>query len=386
MAVFMTGATGFLGRYLAHRLIRAGEHLILLIRAPDHQTARGRVLECLGALGDVDQAQLQRQVRVCLGRLEAPGLGLSPADREHVLEACDQFLHCGANVHFNLSLAEARAVNVGGTLSILELALQRRRRGNARLDHISTAYVAGNRTDLVREGELDGRLGHKNTYERAKFEAELALRERSGELAVTVFRPSMIAGDSETGWTSSFDTIYWPTKVYAHGLWRTCFGNPETPLDLVPVNFVSDAILALRQRQDAIGRCFHLAAGPERAITLGQLFELGPRLFPNRKPVRFVSPGWWLRYVLPVLRRFSVGRLRYIVRAGEFYLPYLAHNPQFDNSSAKALLEDSGIEVPSVWGYVDRLARYGMDTDWGRKVPEVVSRDSEAGVPDAIDR
>lgn len=364
----MTGATGFLGSYLLQELLEGGQEVVLLVRSRSLQEARGRVRKALALLGGAELEEIGPQLDLCLGSLDAPGLGLSAEERGRVLERCDQFLHCGASVRFDLPLEEARAVNLGGTEAMLELAAERHRRGGlTRFDYVGTAYVAGNRTDVVLETELDGRLGHKNTYERTKFEAEQAVRRAQEELPATIYRPSIVVGESERGRTPSFKMIYWPAKVYAMGLWRTCPGNPHTPVDLVPVNFVRDAILEIRRRPDSLGRCYHLAAGPEGQVTLGSMARLLQEIFSVRKPVRFVDPGWWMRSVHPLLKLLAFGASRRVVRTGEFYVPYFTQNPQFDNSGTVEALRATKVVLPRVGDYVHQLFRYCIETDWGRK-------------------
>jgi long-chain acyl-CoA synthetase len=367
VAVFVTGGTGFLGRHLVAGLRQRGEDVVLLVRGRDDAEAREKAARALGSLapeGDGAQARF----RVCRGSLDAPDLGLSPADRDMVLSSCDRILHCGASVRFDLSWAEAEAVNVGGTRSVLALARERQRRGGlARYDHVGTAFVAGRRTDLVGEEELDGRLGHRNTYERSKFEAEKLVREARGEIPACIFRPSIVVGDSTRGRTSSFQMIYWPLRMYVSGLWRTCPGHPDAPIDMVPVDFVRDALLHLRTRPESLGRCFHVAAGGQGAITLAQIAQEAGTVFPGCPPLRFVDPASWMRWVHPLLKYLSFGTPRRIVRRGEFYVPYFTANPRFDNAGLRALLSGSGLEVPSVASYLHRLFEYCRDTDWGRR-------------------
>jgi long-chain acyl-CoA synthetase len=270
-------------------------------------------------------------------------------------------------VRFDLPLDRARAVNLEGTLAMLDLARERHRlAGLTRFDHVSTAYVAGRRTDVVLETELDERAGHKNSYERSKFEAERAVRRAMDEIPATVHRPSIVVGSASDGRTTSFSMIYWPARMYAQGLWRTCPGNPEAPVDLVPVDFVRDAILAIRRRKESLGRTYHIAAGPG-APTMGELARIVAHVFGRKKPVRFVDPDRWMRFVHPLLKYLSFGSPRRIVRAGEFYVPYFVSNPRFDLSEASAVLARSGLSPPPVADYVERLFRYCIETDWGRR-------------------
>ena len=362
----MTGATGFLGRHLLLAFLKAGKEMVLLIRARTQEEASNRVGRILLEIASPGGPPLNGKVRICLGSLSEPDLALSPEHSELVLSTCDEFLHCGASVRLDLSLGEARAVNVNGTVAMLGLARARQRRaGLSRFDYVSTAFVAGNRRDLVREEELDGRLGHKNNYERSKFEAETAVRRARPEIPVTIYRPSVIVGNSSTGETSSFKMIYWPAMVYAMGVWRTCPGYPETSLDLVPVDFIRDVILELRSRPESLGHCFHLTAGPRGSITVAQTVKLLREILPESRPVRFVDPVWYMRTIHPLLKHLSFGRLRRLVRAGESYVPYLMHNPQFDNSGMMGFLSDSGIVVPDVRAYLHQLFRYCIATRWG---------------------
>ena len=121
------------------------------------------------------------------------------------------------------------------------------------LAYVGTAYVAGERTDLVRESELAVGQSYRNTYEQTKAEAEALVRSRLGSLPGVILRPSIIVGDSRTGVTSSFKMMYWPLKIYARRLWRTVPGYPDAVLDIVPVDFVAAAVARLAFDEAALG-------------------------------------------------------------------------------------------------------------------------------------
>jgi long-chain acyl-CoA synthetase len=368
MAVFVTGATGFLGRYLVGSLLEQDEDVVLLVRGKDQECAKQRARESLAWHGRGFDALVGGRVGVCAGELNRPGLGLSAENRGRVLERCDSFLHCGATVRMDLPLENARAVNVEGTRGVLELASERQRRGRLRrVDHVSTAYVAGRRIDRVAEEDLDPKPGHRNSYERTKFEAELLVREAARELPITTHRPSIVVGESNFGRTSSFNTLYWPIRIYVSGYWRTLPARRDATLDIVPIDFVRDAILALRSRDDTIGGTFHVAAGQDGAITIGEAVSIVERFFPHRKSVRYVDPSWWMRTVHPALRAVAFGGLRRFLRVAEAYTPYLVANPSFDTTRTAAILAEEGIEAPSIESYFERLLHYAIESDWGRR-------------------
>ena len=367
MTVFVTGATGFLGRYLVRGLLDQGENVMLLVRAKDRAHGERRIRNMLAWFEADLEVLVGTRVTVCPGDLDQPGLGLTADDRARVVAECDSFLHCGASVRFDLPLAQARAVNLEGTRSVLALARERQRAGILRrVDHVSTAYVAGRREGRVHEEDLLPETEHRNSYERTKFEAEQLVIQARDEMPITTYRPSIVVGESDFGRTSNFNTLYWPVKVYATGYWRTLPGRRDTLLDVIPVDFVRDAILALRRKPRTVGSTFHLVAGPTGALSIGEAIELVERLFPERRDVRVVNPERWMATVHPLLKAVSFGQMRRFLGTVESYVPYLMGNPVFDNTRTREMLEPMGISVPSVSSYFDRLMRYCIETDWGR--------------------
>ena len=151
--VLITGATGFLGRELVqHLLVRYPSlHLVALVRAADDAALAARRSALADGLAPHEEARLHA-VR---GDTTAPQLGLTGHDRDAALERVERVIHCAASIRFDLPLDRARRENVEGTRSVLDLCRALRARGRSgRLDHVSTAFVAGTRAGLVGEEEL----------------------------------------------------------------------------------------------------------------------------------------------------------------------------------------------------------------------------------------
>lgn len=377
--IFITGITGFLGRHVAARMLRRDDldRLLCLVRCDDPAHGLERVVDSLARVLPRDEARaLEGRITAMPGDLCKEGLGLSPQDREIVVSSSQAVLHCAADVRFNQDIEDARQRNVFGSRQVAELARAAHQAGVLkRFDWVGTAFIAGLRRDLARESELVHDEGWKNSYEQSKYEAEVLLREEFSDLPLTVLRPSVIVGESTTGETSNFGMLYWPVQLYARGWWRTVVGRPDTPVDLVPVDFVADAIEFLTRPGSAHGLTYHLAAGPEGSLTIAELAAICQEYFGG-PAARYIGADTFMRWVRPFVDLFIWGKKRRVIQSGgRFFIPYFEGNPRFDTSVARAALLGSGIAAPSVRDYMTVLLDYCVATDFGR----VSAPDKEPG-------
>lgn len=367
--IFLTGATGFLGRELLLRLVRGPAEVMSLVRPREGEGGADALARIKRLVTELDPAAPIERLSITTGDVSAPELGLSPEGRAFLLEGPGpiHLIHGAAQVRFDLPWEEMEKQNIRGTENVLAWAWRLHEQGRLhRLDYVSTTYVAGDRTDLVLESELDRGQTPRNGYERSKLIAEqLVWSAQKDGLPVTVFRPSIIVGDSRTGRASSFKVLYWPLKVYARGRWRTVFGRPDCPVDVVPVDFVADAMNVLLADPAAVGQCLHLAAGPERQATIGSLAAMAQRFFDGPK-VRYVEPDFYMKYIRPFVHPILKALRPDVVNQGVVFLPYLRSNPSFDVKVAEKLLSPHGISPPPVESYFETIMGYARDQAFGR--------------------
>ncbi len=357
--ILVTGATGFLGVQLVGELLRRHPQarLALLIRDRVGQTGQQRA-------DLIVPPDARFRVEVYSGDVSQPKCGLDAAAYQRLTSETTRVIHSAATVRFDHSLAEARAINVEGTRRMLDFAARMRQLRS--MAYVGTAYVAGERTGLVRESELAVGQGYRNTYEQTKAEAEALVRSRLGSLPGAILRPSIIVGDSRTGVTSSFKMMYWPLKIYARGLWRTVPGYPDAVLDIVPVDFVAGAVARLTFDEAALGSTVHLCAGPGGSATIQQVAQRAMEYFNAPEP-RYVDPKFFFAAVRPLLFLSLWGRKRRVLRDGRAYRDYFTMRMQFDTTNAERLLDPAGVSPPPVLAYLDRLFQYCVSSDWGRK-------------------
>jgi thioester reductase-like protein len=347
-AILLTGATGFLGMDALARLIeRDREQIVVLVRASDDDGACARLDGVLARLYDELPAAAAR-VTAVRGDLLEPALGLSAADRAWLVASVDRIVHCAASISFELPLEQAREINVHGVERVLELAREIAASGTLRrIVHVSTAYVSGRHAGEFGEHDLDVGQEFRNTYERSKHEAERLLRD-AADLPLAVARPSIVVGHSASGWTSAFNVLYWPMRAFERGLLQEVPAREDSIVDFVPIDYVTDGILALLDDEDARGT-YNLVAG-ERALSAGDLVELHASL-TGLEPVRFA----------PVQSTSG------LPAGAEAFVPYFDVRCRFTDLRARRVLDRAGVEHPDPRDYLQRLIAYARTTSWGKR-------------------
>ena len=337
-AIILTGATGVVGMELLARLVERGDRdVVVLLRAQDRADAQRRLDATLARLWDVPPPT---RVTAMPADVTQPALGLSRADRREIRSSADRIVHCAAAVGFDQTLPDALAINALGTQRVLELANDLDTLD--RVVHVSTAYVAGEHDGLFREQDLAVGQGFRNAYEQSKHLAE-RLIAGSG-LPVAIARPSIVVGDSATGWTPAFSALYLPLRAYARGLLDRVPAVASGVVDVVPLDYVAAALVHLLDAPEAPGHTYNLVAG-ERAATVADVLRLAEERFAQ--PAVTIAP----------LRRGG---------GTDALVPYFDVRTRFDDTAARALLDPHGVTSKPLDALFARLMDYAEATRWGR--------------------
>ncbi|MBI4418365.1 MAG: SDR family oxidoreductase [Ignavibacteriales bacterium] len=371
--VFLTGATGFIGGNIAARILKRNPRtrLIVLVRGTSTDEASDRFWKTILTIDpEIRPGDMRSRVSVVRGDIASTNLGMSRSDLEKVVEETTHVIHSAASVEFNFSLEEARVTNCTGTNNVMATAKLAFEQGRVqRIGYISTAYVSGNREGTIYEHELDHRCGFANTYEQTKNEAEQAVRRLAADLPIVVLRPSIVIGDSQTGITTSFNVLYAPLRFVLQGLLPCLPGSPSTPLDVVPVDFVRDAICHITlESREGIGKTFHLTAS-ENAATTREIVARTVEFFNETMEKRRVEnvhflPANGFRLALHQSRPGSGAAEKLI----SMFESYLCHHRLFDNSNTNEILKETAIRAPRFEEYYRTILGYFVRSFWGREM------------------
>jgi nucleoside-diphosphate-sugar epimerase len=361
--IFVTGATGFVGSHLAARLLDTGSYLSVLARGSKNVSAQTRVEE---VLRDVGASRLQN-LKVFEGDISLPDVGLTEAAKQEIAASTDEVWHCAASLSFQQEdRDEIFRMNVDGTRHVLDILKQTRSR---RIHHVSTAYIAGNRPDIALETEINVGQTFKNPYEESKCRAEtlIAEEQRKGTITASVYRPSIVIGDSRSGRVTHFHGVY----AFIRALWASLerlrrripegglvhlplrvLGSEAQTLNFVPIDYVVDGMLEISGRPDSAGSTYHLAnpVPTENRVWLPNICRV-----LRVEGIRLVGEKSFLKAPMTKLEALFQKQM-------EFYYQYLQGEPRFDCRRALHALKNTGIECPIMTGEViNKMAGWYVD-------------------------
>ena len=343
--IFLTGFPGFIASRLVRRLAGEGGRFLLLVQAAFAERAQEELKNIAAHAG-----RSVSDFALLPGDITQPGLGLSPADLETARSQPTVLFHLAAIYDLAVARDVAIRVNVEGTRNVNQFAgaLPHLRHYH----YISTCYVAGKRKGVIYENQLQHDAGFRNYYEETKYLAEMEVDKLKSELPITIHRPAVVCGDSHTGETAKYDGIYylihyllkWPSLLSVFNI-----GNSDVTLNLVPIDFVVEAISTLALDPLSIGKTVQLA--DPNPLTTRELFNTIARSIEG-KEARITLPASLVKtsLMLPLAPR--------ITDLPHSAVPYFFLKQTYDTAQATKLLAPHGIFCPPFESYVKNIADY----------------------------
>ncbi len=342
--VLLTGFPSFAARKMCEELVRGPERTFV------HAVVRAKSLpEAEAALDGLPLEQRQR-VNLVEGDAAAMDFGLSGAELRALAPEIDIIHHMAQVSYLGADKKLATEVNVNGAREVLEVASQCTTLKN--LVYHSTAQVSGDRTGLVLEDELEKGQAFRNVVEETLARGERIVRSKMGKLPISIVRPTIIVGDSQTGEVDRFDGPYFLILLIVTSppdFPVPLPGRGDTHLNLVPIDYVVRAAKMLGRDPRAPGRTFHI--GDPAPLTVRRVFELVATAGGRRSPRGFIPAN----LTKALLRTPGLDRLAKSPRA---FLDALATPVSYSIANTTELLSDSDVRCPPFESYVEGLVEY----------------------------
>lgn len=338
----MTGFPGFIAERLVDKLASPTTQFFLLVQPQFLDTAMASVERICERTGTPLE-----NFALIKGDITLPQMGVADDDYSILQSETTDVFHLAAVYDLGVNEETAVRVNLEGTRRVNEFV--RSIWGLHRYNYVSTCYVAGKRKGVIRETELEHDAGFRNYYEETKYLAEKETAALKGDVPLTIFRPSVVVGDSHSGQTAKYDGIYYLIRYLrkAPSILRLInVGNSDVRLNLVPVDFVIDAIAALSTDEEAVGKTIALA--DPRPLTTAELFDLIAKGLSG-KPSYAHPPSKLVNMALNMPLSPKLTGMPYAA------VPYFFLSQTYDTSTADELLEPHNIICPNFRAYVQHL-------------------------------
>jgi len=385
--ILVTGGTGFLGGHILVKLLTRGYDVIALARPGKRLSPRERIGQLLDwfSLDDTTRSRIE----VVEGSIDESNLGLNSKECAPLLDGVSEIVHCASDTSFSeRKKADVERVNVKGMENVLDFAVNG---GCSFLHYMSTAYVAGRKSGICRE-ELVENGFFTNVYEETKCRAEWMAAERCGSAGIklSIYRPSIVYGNSTTGRSTKFNAVYYPVKtlLFLKNLYETDIreggGNRAREmgveltgdgvlrlpirvevtenggLNLIPINYFAEAFTALME-ECLDGGIFHIVN--HRPKRVEDLIDYTKMLFK-------------IDGLVPCIKAALDGKPKNALEILfdnylEVYAPYMMDTRIFDDQKTRSILSKRGLACPDFdFAVFSRCMNYAVECGWGSKLFE----------------
>jgi len=291
------------------------------------------------------------RVNVLEGDVVAVDLGLSGKEYSQVTKESTHIYHMASRYFYGMDENIAYKVNVRGTKNTIELAVNCK--NLQRFNFYSTAFVSGNKEGTIMEDELIKPHKFNNHYEKTKYEAEKLVRSFMDKIPTSIYRPSIIVGDSKSGKIDKFKGPYYLIKLFMFSnITLPMPKNGKTPINIVPVDFVINALYHLSLTPAAIGKTFHLV--DPNPVTVKQIADILAQ--KTDKARKYHTIGKTSSTILNTV--FKIPILDKLLINQKTAFEFLYQNKTYSTINTLELLDGTGIKCPPFNTYVGNLIKY----------------------------
>ncbi len=296
------------------------------------------------------------RIKILEGDVVSVDLGLSGDEYSMLLKKITHVFHLASRYFYGMAEKQAYKVNVIGTENIVEFSMNLKH--IERLAFYSTAFVSGANEGIIMEDELEEPKRFNNHYEKTKFKAEKLVRKYMKDIPISIFRPSIIVGDSKSGEIGKFQGPYNLMKLFMiSGAFLPMPKNGSTPINIVPVDYVVDSMYYLSINKEAAGKTFHLV--DPNPLNVKQIYKIiNKRLKREEKHYKFGQ----LSSVL-FSSFFKVPYVDKLLIEQKTAFEFLYQHKIYNHINTTELLHGSGIKAPPLQTYANKLVDFFKDLE-----------------------
>jgi thioester reductase-like protein len=351
--LFLTGFPGFLGKEILPRLLERNlsTKAICLVQDRFMQQAKFALKELDERYPTID---ITGKVELVVGDITDPQLGLGDSYLTYAKKTTDVY-HFAAVYDLDVKRELAYKVNVDGTQYMLDFCQKCPKL--KRHHYVSTCYVSGNYKGRFREEDLEKGQTFNNFYDETKYHAEvLVKRAMKAGMPTTIYRPAIVTGDSKTGETQKYDGPYfllkWLMRFPAVGIFPTIGKGAKNTMNIVPRDFIIDAITALSGMEKSLGKTYNLAdPNPLTIEQIGVAMGKSVGRFIVKTPLPLnAAQAVWLFKKMPIIPEF--------MELPTMAVAYFDHPTDYDTTESEKDLAEAGITCPHYADYLDILVRF----------------------------
>ena len=323
-----------MGSYLLKILLENGNRVFCLARSKKDKSAEERIIALLNFWDTDMQRNLRRNLIVVEGDITYPALGVkSKKMMEELISETEIIFHSAALAKFRVPLPIISKINIEGTKNVLNFALECRQL--KKVNHVSTAHLVGTKRGIdFSEDMFD--IGQKlySTYKQTKYEAEILVREYQKKgLDTSIFRPSIIMGDSISGKINNFRIFYEPLHFFSHGIYNKFPANPGCLQNLINIDTAARAIFILGEKEG--NHVYHITSPQD--TTIGFFMELAAGYFKFKMPQLIPWENFDFKEWTPVKKALA-----------DPYIPYFNSNTKFLSQKTQEVLKKYSFEYPPI--------------------------------------
>jgi thioester reductase-like protein len=359
--ILLTGGTGNLGGRILIELLKKDVNIILLVRESDIKKSEEVISKVLEFWIGKSFEDVKEKIEIISGDITQKNLGITNSKQMSLLKKVTHVIHCAGILRLDLSIEEARKIIFAGTKEVVDSVMDNT--NFKKFNYISTMEITGNLQGTVKEEFLDEYdINFLNTYEQAKFETEAYLKDlnESKHVPISIFRPSLVVGDSKTGKIMNPQSFYHIIEdLFITPKGKVLPGTDNFRIDTISLDVIGEVLASIYDNKESNGKIYHLTSGVDGYLNLSDFLIKLQSIYEKKTGIKkelskFINPKIFY-YLINIIYPLSFGSLKKNLKIQKIFIKFFLLNVKFDNSNLVDFCLKQHIELPKLENYLETL-------------------------------